>query len=229
MSTEDRPPGSETPTSVLAKVSETMVGVYERRFGRAPASARTHWVGGDAMACFLEDTLTSTERDLVMRGKHLAVRERRTFLQYATVAEFCEPVERLTGRTVRSFHSSIDTHVDGLSVEAFVFYPEGQEGPSRSRGDRHSLVAVEQPAGPTAGAADSAPRSDRLTAAEHASAAMAHKLMETGDLGPLIQALRDGEQGREGAREVLQVMVELDPDQLVQVALDTLMDEHFSD
>jgi hypothetical protein len=28
--------------------------------------------------------------------------------QYATVREFCDPVEGITGRTVRSFHSSID-------------------------------------------------------------------------------------------------------------------------
>jgi hypothetical protein len=43
--------------------------------------------------------------------------------QYASVREFCEPVERLTGRTVRSFVSGTDTMVDGLSVETFVLYP----------------------------------------------------------------------------------------------------------
>jgi hypothetical protein len=54
------------------------------------------------------------------------------FFQYATVREFCEPVEQITGRTVRSFHSSIDTKVDGMAVETFIFYPEGQDGPSRT-------------------------------------------------------------------------------------------------
>ena len=54
------------------------------------------------------------------------------YFQYASVREFCEPVEQITGRTVRSFHSSTDTQIDGLSLECFIFYPEGQEGPSRS-------------------------------------------------------------------------------------------------
>jgi hypothetical protein len=40
-------------------------------------------------------------------------------------------VEQITGRKVRSFHSSVDTKVDGLSVETFIFYPRGQDGPSR--------------------------------------------------------------------------------------------------
>lgn len=55
------------------------------------------------------------------------------FFQYATVRDFCEPVERLTGRKVRAFISGMDTEVSGLSIESFVFYPVGQEltGPAR--------------------------------------------------------------------------------------------------
>jgi hypothetical protein len=56
----------------------------------------------------------------------------RLFFQYATLRGFCAPVERITGRKVRSFHSSIDTKVDGLSIETFIFYPDGEDGPSRS-------------------------------------------------------------------------------------------------
>jgi hypothetical protein len=64
-------------------------------------------------------------------GQHQRLRDTRMFFQYATVREFCEPVERITGRTVRSFQSSIDTEVDGLAIETFILYPEGEEGPSR--------------------------------------------------------------------------------------------------
>jgi hypothetical protein len=56
----------------------------------------------------------------------------RIYFQYATMREFCEPVERITGRKVRSFHSSVDTKVDGLAVETFILYPDGQDGPSRA-------------------------------------------------------------------------------------------------
>jgi uncharacterized protein YbcI len=81
----------------------------------------------------LEDTLTPAERNLVELGEHQRLRDTRTFFQYASVREFCEPVERITGRTIRSFQSSIDTEVDGLSIETFIFYPDGKEGPSRTR------------------------------------------------------------------------------------------------
>ena len=74
---------------------------------------------------------TLAERKLVDMGEHQRLRDTRLVFQYATIREFCEPVERITGRTVRSFHSSTDTVVDGLSVETFIFYPEGEEGPSR--------------------------------------------------------------------------------------------------
>jgi len=80
----------------------------------------------------LESTLTPAERNLVKMGEHERLRETRMFFQYASVREFCEPVERLTGRTVRAFISGIDTEVDGLTVETFILYPVGASDP-RSR------------------------------------------------------------------------------------------------
>jgi hypothetical protein len=56
----------------------------------------------------------------------------RTFFQYASVRQFCEPIERLTGRKVRGFISGIDTAVDGLSVETFLLHPAGSTEPSRA-------------------------------------------------------------------------------------------------
>jgi hypothetical protein len=53
------------------------------------------------------------------------------FFQYATLGEFCGPIERLTGRKVRAFISGIDSEVDGVSVELFLLHPEGYDGPSR--------------------------------------------------------------------------------------------------
>ena len=112
-------------------VSTAMVRLYKDQFGRGPTKARSYWVGPDAIACFLEDTLAPAERNLVRMGQHQRLRDMRTFFQYATLRELCEPVERITGRKIRSFQSSIDTKVDGLSVETFIFYPDGEDGPSR--------------------------------------------------------------------------------------------------
>jgi hypothetical protein len=64
-------------------------------------------------------------------GEHQRLRDTRMFFQYATVKGFVEPVERITGRTVRSFISGIDTEED-VSVEVFVLYPPGSDAPSRA-------------------------------------------------------------------------------------------------
>jgi uncharacterized protein YbcI len=136
VSTEEQPTASENRTSALMEISNTMVHLYKQQFGRGPTSARTHWAGPDAIVCILEDTLTPAERNLVKMGEHQRLRDTRMFFQYATVREFCEPVELITGRTVRSFQSSIDTKVDGMAVETFIFYPEGREGRSRTERDQ---------------------------------------------------------------------------------------------
>jgi uncharacterized protein YbcI len=113
-------------------ISNEMVRIYKERFGRGPTKTRTQWAGPDVIVVTLEDTLTSVERSLVALGEHQRLRDLRMFFQYATVPEFCEPVERLTGRKVKAFHSSIDTEAHGMAVEVFVLHPEGYEGPSRA-------------------------------------------------------------------------------------------------
>ena len=53
------------------------------------------------------------------------------FIRYATVRGFCEPVERLTGRTVKAFISGLHTEVDGVAIEAFILRLEVADAPSR--------------------------------------------------------------------------------------------------
>ena len=108
-----------------------MIRLFKHQFGRGPTSARTHWAGPDTLTCILEDTLTPAERNLVKMGEHQRLRDTRLFFQYASVGAFCRPVEQITGRTVRAFHSSTDTEAGGQSVEVFVLHPEGYDGPSR--------------------------------------------------------------------------------------------------
>jgi uncharacterized protein YbcI len=119
--------------SILSALSNEMVRLYKDQFGRGPTRTRTVWAGPDALLTILEDTLTPVERNLVGMGEHERVRELRMLFQYASITEFCEPVERLTGRKVRSFISGIDTEVEGLSTELFVLHPAGYDGPSRTQ------------------------------------------------------------------------------------------------
>ncbi|WP_205698017.1 Na-translocating system protein MpsC family protein [Conexibacter sp. SYSU D00693] len=126
--------------SVLLEISNEMVRLYKEQFGRGPTAARTAWAGRDVLVVVLEDTLTPAERSLVRIGEHQRLRETRMVFQHASLREFCEPVERLTGRRVRAFTSATDTLVDGLSVETFVLHPEGSDAPSRIElGDRDEL------------------------------------------------------------------------------------------
>ena len=121
--------------SVPMMVSNEMVRLYKDLFGRGPTKARTNWAGPDVLVCMLEDTLTPTDRNLVKMHQHERLRDLRMFFQYANVPAFCEPVERLTGRKVRAFHSSVDTVAGGMAVEVFVLHPEGYDGPSRAEAD----------------------------------------------------------------------------------------------
>ena len=132
MSTDVGQTGMPGGGSVLSEISNAMVGLYKDYFGRGPTSARAQWSGENVITVLLEGTLAPAERNLVRMGEHQRLRDTRTFFQYATLREFCEPVERITGRKVRSFLSGIDTEVDGLSIEAFVLHPVGYDGPSRT-------------------------------------------------------------------------------------------------
>jgi uncharacterized protein YbcI len=125
-------PTNDSRSNVATAISNEMVRLYKAQFGRGPTSSRTLFAGGDTVVVILEHTLTPAERNLVELGEHQRLRDTRMFFQYATVRGFCEPVERLTGRKVRSFHSSIDTMVDGLAVETFILHPDGYSGPSRA-------------------------------------------------------------------------------------------------
>jgi uncharacterized protein YbcI len=116
---------------LMTAISNEMVRLYKDQFGRGPTKTRTSWAGPDTLITVLEDTLTPAERNLVKLGEHQRLRDVRMFFQYATLTDFCEPVERLTGRKVRSFVSGIDTASDGLATEIFVLHPEGYDGPSR--------------------------------------------------------------------------------------------------
>jgi uncharacterized protein YbcI len=128
----DRPMFEEAQPRVLMEISNRMVRLYKEQFGRGPTRARTYWSGPDMLTSVLEHTLTPAERNLVTMDEHQRLRDTRMFFQYATVREFCEPVEQITGRKVRAFISGIDTHVDGISIEAFILHPEGYTGASRT-------------------------------------------------------------------------------------------------
>lgn len=118
--------------SVLSEISNEMVRLYKEQFGRGPTKVRTTWAGDDMLITVLEDTLTPAERTLMKWGEHERLREMRMFFQYAAVRDFCEPVERITGRKVKGFISGLDSQADGVALEGFLLHPPGYDGRSRA-------------------------------------------------------------------------------------------------
>ena len=111
----------EEQQSLLLLVSNEMVRLYKDLFGRGPTKSRSAWAGPDTLICTLEDSLTAAERNLTKLDEHQTLRTTRMFFQHASEKEFCDVVERTTGRKVQAFVSGIDTHRD---VSSEVFYLE---------------------------------------------------------------------------------------------------------
>jgi uncharacterized protein YbcI len=106
----------------LAEISAAMMRVYAEEFGREPGRAHSHYVGADAINCFLHGTLTRAERRLSTLDEHQRLRDMRMLFQYSAEDEFRQAVEEITGRTVIAFISGIDTKSD-IASEIFLLEP----------------------------------------------------------------------------------------------------------
>ncbi len=103
----------------LAEISKSMMRVYKEQFGREPERAHSHYVGPDAIACFLRGTLTRAERRLSTLDEHQRLRDMRMLFQYSAEDEFRLAIEDITGRVVIAFISGIDTRSD-IASEIFM-------------------------------------------------------------------------------------------------------------
>jgi uncharacterized protein YbcI len=106
----------------LADISNAVMRVYTEQFGREPNRAHSHYVGPDAITCFLRGTLTRAERRLSTLDEHQRLRDMRMLFQYSAEEEFRTAVEEITGRAVIAFISGIDTKTD-IASEIFLFEP----------------------------------------------------------------------------------------------------------
>jgi uncharacterized protein YbcI len=115
----------------LQEVTNAMVRIYKKLFGRGPTKARSAYAGPDTLVATLEDSLTTAERNLLRLGEHQRVRETRTLLQHANEHDLVQTIEQITGRKVRALVSGTDTHKD---VSTEVFYLEPVASPDTTEG-----------------------------------------------------------------------------------------------
>ncbi len=107
-----------------AAVTSALVGIQNRYLGRGPKTASTfHY--GNVLVTLMHEVLTHAEKSLTETGQTEAVSHIRHLFQETMQADFCEAVERLTGRKVLAFISG--NHIDP-DVAAELFILDGPPG-----------------------------------------------------------------------------------------------------
>ncbi len=104
------------------EISNAMVALHRKQFGRGPEQARTI-MEGDLVTCVLEGVLTSSEENMVRGGGEGSVADSRSFMQRHDSEEFIAVIEDATGRRVKNFVSGINPNDGGTATEVFVLEP----------------------------------------------------------------------------------------------------------
>jgi len=102
---------------MLAAISNELVGLHARCYGRGPTKARTLMVE-DVVVCSLREPFTRAERTLIELGRRAEVEAARSAFGIGMRGELTAVVERLTGRRVIAFVSHIHVEPD-MAVQVF--------------------------------------------------------------------------------------------------------------
>ena len=111
----------ERPAGQRAQVSNAMVALAKRFYGKGPERARSY-IMDEYIFCAMEGGLTRSEEVLVEAGQEQAVRQYRLLFQEAMTKTVTEAIEQITGRRVLGYHSQITFH-PARTFEIFVLEP----------------------------------------------------------------------------------------------------------
>ena len=116
---------TESGPSMTAQVSNAMVGLKKKFYGRGPTAAKS-FINDNYVFCILDGGLTQNEKTLLDAGEERLVRSYRLRFQEVMAEPTTEAVERITGRKVLGYHSQI-LFEPIVAVEMFIFdgEPEG--------------------------------------------------------------------------------------------------------
>jgi len=106
-----------------AAVSNAMVALKKRYYGKGPERARTYF-NDNYVFCALEGGLTRNEETLVEAGEEEAVRSYRLLFERTMGATTIAAIEQITDRRVIGYHSQI-TFRPTRSFEIFVLGARG--------------------------------------------------------------------------------------------------------
>ena len=126
MSESTNVPREERPQSPAAAISNQMVYLFSKYFGRGPTRARTT-LNTNVVLITMSDTLTKAEQNLIAAGEAEAVRSLRRTLQGSMRAEAVAAIEEILRRKVVGYMADVDTDAN-MGVVAFVLAPVVETG-----------------------------------------------------------------------------------------------------
>ncbi|WP_022928051.1 Na-translocating system protein MpsC family protein [Patulibacter americanus] len=115
-------------SSPLLEISNAIVALHKRHYGKGPTSAKTYMVG-ELVVVLLKGGYTQVERTLYLEGLSEAVMVQRRAFQDAMQDRFRHVVEEATGREVVAVMSSNHLEPD-LSCETFVLGDDAAADPT---------------------------------------------------------------------------------------------------
>ena len=107
---------------LLDAITDGLVALHLRYHGRTPATAVTHLLDDDLLACMLGGIYTDVEKTMIELQRTREVHETRHEFQAAMRHTFIAVVEKLTGRSVTAYISNYHVGPD-LAVELFLLKP----------------------------------------------------------------------------------------------------------
>jgi uncharacterized protein YbcI len=130
--------------SRLAAISDAMVALHRRYYGRGATKARTYQVHADLLLVELRDVYLTVERTLIERGQENTVRATRLTFQQAMHREFVGTIEELTGRKVQGYASESLVRPE-LVLEIFYLEPDSGREQRLEREAREDAGEVDRP------------------------------------------------------------------------------------
>jgi uncharacterized protein YbcI len=110
--------GTTSRGQLAAAISNAIVGIHSRHYGKGPTKAKTYLLD-DLVVTVMQDVFTTVERTLIDHEKGELVRDVRTTFQYTLRHEFTDAIKQITGRETHAFISQIDWDAD-IAVEVFI-------------------------------------------------------------------------------------------------------------
>ena len=121
MSAEQNQETAVAQGDVLTAVSNGMVALLKKFYGRGPTTVRSYY-NDDVVLCVLRGGFSRVEKTLFEAGRAQVVMQQRSEFQEVMRERFEAVVERATGRNVIGFVSGVQRDPD-LMCETFILAP----------------------------------------------------------------------------------------------------------